>query len=433
MTATFPPSSAHLPQSASAARTSSAPKLRIAYLTTEYPKVSHTFIRREILALESLGCEILRLSIRHPAGAIADESDRPEQSKTWYCLRHSAFAFLFALIIAKLRHPIRCVLAFLATLKMSRASDRGLIRHVAYFAEAALILQHLRAHKITHVHVHFGTNAAAVARLAHLMSKGELTYSLTVHGPDEFDSPRGFSLAQKVQDSLFTIAISDFCAAQLQRWVEPACWSKIHVIHCTVGESFFSAATPINPSSTTLLSIGRLNAQKGQLTLLRAAAKLKSLNIPFELILAGDGELRPIVDQYISELNLADRVRVTGWIDELEIRKLLLACRTLVQPSFAEGLPVVIMESLALARPVIASTVAAIPELVIPNQTGWLVPAGNIDLLVSAMSAALAASADQLNTFGNNGRKLVLERHNTAVEARKLFDLLTHHLSARGN
>lgn len=405
-------------------QSSSRPKrhLNLAYLTTEYPKVSHTFIRREILELERRGHAVLRLAIRSAGDAIADDADRREAERTIHLLSLPNWAIAAAVTRSALRRPVRWLSALWMTLIMSRASERGLLRHLAYLAEASVLLSILRKHEIQHVHVHFGTNAAAVARLIRCL--GGPSYSMTVHGPGEFDAPLGFSLIEKADDAAFVVAISDFCYAQLCRWMAPAQWEKIYVVHCSVNDEFFEPMTPVDESSRILLSVGRLSAQKGQLILLDAMKRLVDDDVDVRLVLAGDGELRPLIEQRIVALGLQRHVQLTGWVDEAALRMYLREARALVQPSFAEGLPVVIMEALAMGRPVISTFVAGIPELVRPAENGWLVAAGNVEELASALREALGASAARLTAMGRAGRERVRARHHVATEVTALEALL---------
>ncbi len=395
--------------------------LRLAYLTTEYPKVSHTFIRREILEMDRRGHHVLRMAIRDAGTAVADPVDAEEAKKTWHVLSQPKPAFVAATAWAQATRPDKYVRAAKLTLDMGMLSDRGVLKHGAYLAEAALVLKKLEEEKIEHVHVHFGTNAAAVARLVH--SLGGPSYSMTVHGPDEFDAVRGFSLPEKVIDSAFTVAISSFGQGQLKRWVPYEHWDKIQVVRCTVGEQFFDAAKPIEASSKTLLCIGRLSAQKAQILLLEAAKVLADQGVDFELILAGDGEMREVVEERIRSSNLESRVKITGWIDEATVRALLLKSRALVQPSFAEGLPVVIMESLAMQRPVISTMIAGIPELVRHGENGWLITSGSVDELAAAMKDALKAPVEKLAQYGKAGAARVRERHFAPTEGERLENL----------
>lgn len=396
--------------------------LKLAYLTTEYPKVSHTFIRREILELERRGHEVLRLAIRDPGDAIADGADRLEADRTIHFMNLSKWNILAKLTQTVLSRPFRWVVALRMTLAMSRASERGLLRHLAYLAEASVLLRILSTHDIRHIHVHFGTNAAAVARL--IRSLGGPTYSMTIHGPVEFDAPLGFSLAEKAEDAAFVVAISSFCYAQLCRWVSPTQWNKIHVVHCSVDEEFFEPLVPVDSSSRIFFSIGRLAPEKGQLLLLDAMKQLIADAPDAQLVLAGDGVLRPLIEKHIRDLGLQGHVRLTGWLDEAAVKSYIRKARALVQPSFAEGLPVVIMEALALGRPVISTSIAGIPELVRTDENGWLVAAGNVDELVVALHKALRATEEQLIAMGRAGRERVHLQHRVSTEVAVLEALL---------
>ncbi len=167
--------------------------------------------------------------------------------------------------------------------------------------------------------------------------------------------------------------------------------------------------------------MGRLCAQKGQLLLIEAARKLAAAGIDFQLVLAGDGELRADIEDLIARDKLP--VRITGWISSQRVREEILAAKALVLPSFAEGLPVVLMEAMALHRPVISTYVAGIPELVVPGQHGWLVAAGDAEALARAMQACLAAPADVVKRMGEEGHKRAADRHDAQKEGAKLLDL----------
>jgi colanic acid/amylovoran biosynthesis glycosyltransferase len=396
-------------------------KVRVAYLTTEYPKVSHTFIRRELIALEELGHEVARLSIR-PCATFVDEADRAESQKTFVCLERPAWRILLDAAIVAVQRPVRFLNAASTAFSMGRVSDRGLARHLVYLLEAAVLLRHLTSNRVQHVHVHFGTNAAAVALLVKRL--GGPPYSLTIHGPDEFDAPIGGSLSRKVAESRFTVAITSYCLSQIRRWVHLTHWGKLHIVRCTVGSDFFTANEPIDPASRTLVCVGRLSAQKGQIVLLEAFALMVQRGIDGFLTIVGDGELRELLEETIRSRGLESRVRITGWADESTVRAHISSARALVLPSFAEGLPVVIMEALALARPVITTWIAGIPELLAHGENGWLIAPSDVAALSAAMQDALEMPVDRLNEMGTAGRARVLAAHSTIIEAQKLSALL---------
>lgn len=393
---------------------------RLAYLTTAYPSISHTFIRREILGLERLGYSIVRIAIR--AGtSVVDPEDVREDAITMHLLSQPKTRLLRWALWGLVHGRLKAFTALRATLRMSRASERGIARHLAYFVEALAMSSFLRARNVEHVHVHFGTNAAAVAMLVkHLGGPG---FSMTIHGPDEFDAAIGLSLRDKMREAAFTVAISNYCSAQLQRWADPRDWPRIHVVPCTVGDEWFQAAQPIEQDSDTFVSVGRLSAQKGQLLLVDSFASAAARGMQGNLVLVGDGELRAPIQARIDQLGMAKRIVIVGWCSGSDVRKYMLSARALVVSSFAEGLPVVIMEAMALERPIVATNIMGIPELVLPGAHGWLAISGDRESLTEALLAAAHTSTTTLREMGRSARLRVAERHAVNVAVHKLDQL----------
>jgi glycosyltransferase involved in cell wall biosynthesis len=394
--------------------------LKIAYFINDYPKVSHSFIRREIQSLERRGIDVQRIALRGWVGTLPDCDDQVERSKTRYVLRAGAWGLIGPVLCVLLRSPVRFLASLRLSVKMSADSDRLLIYHLAYFAEACWLVRWLRSFSISHVHAHFGTNSTDVTMLAHAL--GGPSYSFTVHGPEEFLRPVG--LRTKIERSAFVVAISNFGRSQLYLWTAYLAWSKIHVVRCGLEERFYANA-PLGPSvAQRLVCVGRLVESKGQLLLLKAAARLAGNGHDFELVLAGDGPARTTIEALIETYGLTRAVRVTGWISSNQVREEILASRALVLPSFSEGLPVVIMEAMALRRPVLATYVAGVPELVTHGETGWLFPAGSVDELCCAITQCLSSSAIELQRMGQAAHERVVARHSIDTEAQKLDELL---------
>ena len=398
--------------------------MKIAYLCTEYPKVSHTFIRREILELEDRGHEVVRISIRR--GEVADPIDQAELERTFLCLEQPAARLAAGLIAETLRQPVRMARALRLACHSAVHGSRGWIRNLAYLVEAATIVRHLRPRGVQHVHAHFGSNAASVARLVHVL--GGPRYSVMFHGPLEFDDPVGLEIGDKVRDAAFVTAITHYCSAQIRRWVDYPHWHKIHILHCTVSEDFFVPPVPIPDGPPTVVSIGRLSEQKGQLLLVDAMAELRDRGIDLRLRLFGDGELRSEIERRIRELDLGGRITLEGWATADELRVALDESQGLLLPSFAEGLPVVIMEAFARARPVLSTIIAGIPELVEDGTNGWLVPAGAVPPLVDAMAELATADRACLERMGADGRSRVEEGFRATRELDRLESLLREHV-----
>jgi glycosyltransferase involved in cell wall biosynthesis len=405
--------------------------MRIAYLVNQYPKVSHSFIRREILALERRGIEVVRVALRGWDGELVDEEDERERRRTRYVLRQGAAALLLALIRMLLTRPRRLLRALALAWRMGRRAERPLPVHLIYLAEACCIEPWLRDADIQHLHAHFGTNAAEVAMLVHVL--GGPRWSFTVHGPEEFDKAQIIGLADKVRRCTFVVAVSSYGRSQLYRFVEHRHWRKVQVVHCGLEPAFHAARVKPTPATRRLVCVGRLCAQKGQLLLVEAAQRLAAKGTDFELVLAGDGELRVDIEALLTRYNLKARVRITGWITGEQVRDEILAARALVLPSFAEGLPVVIMEAMALQRPIISTFVAGIPELVNPGEHGWLVPSGDLEALAQAMQTCLDAPADILAHMGKAAHKRVLSRHSVDVAAAKLTKLFQRTVEMGGH
>ena len=392
--------------------------LKIAYFINQYPKVSHSFIRREIHALERQGFDILRIAARGWDGELADEEDRRERSRTRYLLQGGFPPLLWAVFRTLLTTP-RCLFsALVLAIRMGRRADRPLPYHLAYLAEACYMLPWLNSFGATHVHAHFGTNSAEVVMLAQEL--GGPKYSFTAHGSETVDNAKFAGLGEKIRRSNFVIAVCSFGRGQLYRWVEQEHWPKIHVVHCGLEPAYFDSAPVPPPAQPRLICVARLSRGKGQMLLIEAANRLARKGIEFELVLAGDGEMRAALEELIARYGLARQVRITGWISSDRVREEILVARGLVLPSFAEGLPVVIMEAMALRRPVLTTYVGGIPELVRSGENGWLFPAGSIDELTTAMEDFLARSADELRTMGEAAYQRVVEQHSVDTEAAKL-------------
>jgi glycosyltransferase involved in cell wall biosynthesis len=395
--------------------------MRIAYLVNQYPKISHSFIRREILALERQGIEVTRISLRGWDAEVRDEEDRRERANTHYVLREGAPALLIAVTRLLLKRPTRVFRAFALMWQMGRRAERPLLVHLIYLAEACRIVSWLRATKVQHLHAHFGTNSAEVAMLVHAL--GGPHWSFTVHGPEEFDKPQLISLTEKIRHCSFVVAVSSYTRSQIYRWADQKCWHKVKVVHCGLEAAYFARPAIAVPAARRLVCVGRLCEQKGQLLLLDAADRLIAQGLDFELVLAGDGEMRDAIDAFVSSRNLQHKVRITGWISSERVREEILAARALVLPSFAEGLPVVIMEAMALRRPVISTFVAGVPELVLPIEHGWLCPAGDIHALTDAMQTCLKMPTDILTRMGEAAYKRALARHSVDSNALQLAGL----------
>ena len=397
------------------------PITRIAYFINQYPAVTHTFIRREIRAMEALGVSVARYALRAGPNLVDDE-DKAEAQRTRFVLKSRLAKISRCCVAALLTQPLAVAAVVRRALQMGWRSDSGILLSLASVVEAAVLADWCRSDGIQHIHAHFGTNSAAIAMFASQLC--EIPYSFTAHGPEEFEKGPLLSLNVKLRHAAFATCVSSFGRSQLMRLSEPDQWKKIAVVHCGVDSAFLTAAIHQPPPTPRFVCVGRLSQEKAQLVLISAAHKLQNAGVRCEIVLAGDGPMRKNIERAIAQAGLQKTVTITGWVTGEQVKAEIEAAHVLVLPSFSENMPVVIMEAMALNRPVIATYVAGIPELVQPGKTGWLVPAGDDAALAEAMHEALVAPAAQLAAMGAAARRHILEQHDVLKEAKKLSGLM---------
>lgn len=395
--------------------------MKIAYVLNSYPQPSHSFIRREVQALERQGIAVLRLAMRPGSSPLVDPGDQAEASKTEYVLQMGMLTLLLGLLRQALGGPRGFLQALSLAMRLGRVSQVGVLRHLIYLAEASYVVARCKAEGVDHIHAHFGTNATAVALLAQAL--GGPGYSFTTHGPEEFDAPVSLSLGEKINRARFAVAISSFGKSQLSRWADFGVWDQLKVVHCGIEPAKFADPAPLPEGPLRLAAIGRFVEQKGQMVLVRTMAEVVQSRPEVQLVLIGDGEMRAGLEVAIAAAGLQGNVTLTGWLSEAGVRAELAASHALVMPSFAEGLPMVVMEAMAAARPVLATYIAGTPELVLPGETGWLVPAGEAGILAEAIVELAQVSPERLAAMGALARERVLERHDSDIEAGRLADL----------
>ncbi len=396
--------------------------LKVAYLINQYPAGSHTFIRREIEALERQGVSVQRVSIRGWNAPHVDAVDQREQTCTQYLLQRGAPALAAALLRTALRSPAALWHALQTARRMARQSERPLPVHLVYLAEACLLLEWIRASGASHLHAHFATNPAEIALLTRTL--GGPPYSFTAHGSDIMDRPAQVGLTETVGGASFVATVCWFGRSQILKWTPQRLWSRVEVVHCGLQPGYGRDTAPVTKAARRLLCIGRLSHEKGQLLLLEAAQRLAERGADFALVFAGDGPLRAEVEAEIARAGLGDHVRITGWLDAAAVQQEIADATALVVASLSEGLPVVIMEAMACGRPVVAPYLSGIPELVTPA-TGWLFAAGDTGGLVDALGRCLTTDETILRAMGRAAQAAVWAAHDVDREATRLVQLMT--------
>ncbi|MGP1375880.1 MAG: glycosyltransferase family 4 protein [Almyronema sp.] len=399
--------------------------MRIAYLTGEYPRATDTFIQREVAALRQLGVNIQTFSVRQPDKAHwVGPEQKAERDRTLYLLPANFISVLFTHLALLLSSPF-CYLKALSLAKQTcQPGIKGALYQAFYFAEAGILAAHIKKLGIQHLHNHLASSSCTVAMLAAQL--GNFTFSFTLHGPHIFFEPYRWQLGEKIKQALFVSCISHFCRSQGMLFAPVETWSKMHIVHCGVDPDLFTATH--NPTDKVkLLYVGRLAAMKGLPILLESLAQLHSTQPNLQLTVVGDGEERASLEANVQQMGLQTVVEFVGYQSQSAVRQYLQQTDIFVLPSFAEGVPVVLMEAMATAVPVIATRIAGISELVEEGVSGYLVPPGDVYALQQKI-CLLAENAELRQQLGQAGRRQVKEAFNLKTEAQKLHEIFSHQL-----
>lgn len=352
--------------------------MRIAYLVSRYPAVSHTFIRREVAELRRKGADVQTFSVRRPErDELVTPADHKERSETWFILPVGALALIRIHLRALARWPGRYVRTLVEALRHRPAGTQAAVKALFHFAEAIRLAGELEARNITRLHNHFSNSGGNVGYLASRFL--DIDWSLTLHGAADFDGPMRMLLGEKIAGARFVACASQYAVSQAMRASTPEHWDKLFVSRCGIDMQTVMSL-PREPDTErlpTLLCVGRLSPEKGHYGLLTAAALLREQGERFELHLAGDGPERGPIERRIAELELGDFCSLAGSLSEEQVIIELLRADVFVLPSLMEGLPVVLMEAMACQLPVIAPRLSGIPELVEHEQNGLLYAPGD--------------------------------------------------------
>lgn len=394
---------------------------KIAYLCSEYPAISQTFIFREIESLRQSGFEVATISIHPQINLdVMTVAEQQEAANTLVMTRLSWASILGGHLLVLLRSPLGYIRMALTALTLLTKGPKSPVKALAYFVEAGILLHWLHQSGIRHIHEHFAAPTAIVAMLA--KSYGGISYSLSVHGPDIFFTQDSALLADKVKIADFVRCISQFCRSQLMRITPPTFWKHLHIVRCGVDPLVYEARPEPNNLVPEILCVGRLVPAKGQHILLSACALLKDRGVPFRLTLVGGGEDRSSLEHFAAEAGLNGQVRFTGPLGQDKVREYYNQTDMFVLASFAEGVPVVLMEAMAKGIPVISTRIAGIPELIDHGRDGLLANPGDVEDLARQMETLIMNSTLQ-SGLGVAGRRKVMQTYHQHRNNLQMADL----------
>jgi glycosyltransferase involved in cell wall biosynthesis len=394
---------------------------RIAYLLHRFPGITDTFIKREIRSLQKLGTEVRVISIWKP-GEFETTADELSlwSADTDFILPRSTYSIARILITSVVRSPIRLLTTFLFALSTARPGIRGCVYQLFYFFEAILAAEVLRIHAVAHIHNHIGDQSGTVTMLAAKLAGIE--YSITFHGWPVFFDAKYSRIKEKVQGAQFTRAISYFCRSQLMMFSECDDPSPFKIVHCGLEINKYRYRSP-RKDIKRVFCVARLSPEKGHAFLIRALRLLIEKGHELELLLAGDGPSKEKLKKLAKELGIANHVKFLGFLREDEIIQELQSSDLFVLPSFVEGVPVCIMEAMAIGVPVIATNIAGTSELIEDGRSGLLVRPSDPEALANAV-AKMIEDYDFRLSAAELGRRKVMGEFDVHQETAKLNEYL---------
>jgi colanic acid/amylovoran biosynthesis glycosyltransferase len=406
-------------------------KPHIAYLLSQYPAISHTFFLKEVLSLKQLGFQIETCSINSPdrPHELLTAAEQGEANNTYYIQGGNKWGRVSTLLSVLLRHPNVCLRGIHAAVKLGTWDIYRLFYRFLYLAEALLLGAWMQRRKVHHLHVHFGGPVATVGYLTAQAWGG--TYSLTIHGPEEFYDVEQFYLVEKFKEADFIFCISNFCRSQVMKYSPPLQWKNFDVVPLGVDSQHFHPE-PRTSSDPLLqiISVGRLVPAKGQLILLSSLRQLLKEEHQIHLTFVGDGSDRKLLETFVIENHLSGSVTFLGALNHDQTRAKLGLADIFVLPSFAEGVPVALMEAMAMEIPCVSTQIAGIPELIENEVEGLLVPASSEEALTGALER-LIESPELRRQLGSAGRKKVLNCYDLTKNIDKLAAAFQKRLATR--
>lgn len=401
--------------------------IRLAYLNSRYPSLSHTFIEREIRAVRARGIEVHTFSANAPGAQDVLGERHAAEARETVVLKAGTRELLRDQLRAAGRWPGGYLRALGESQRLFDVGFRARATSLGYLAEASRLALEMDARGLRHVHVHMANNGAAIALLACTIDP-RLSYSLTVHGPAEFFDVHRLNLREKVRRAVFVRCISQFCRSQVMAWSDPGRWDRFHIVHCAVDtDALALAPTPSVQGPLRLLSVGRLDAVKGFPILLEALGQARRAGVDAVLEVVGAGPLDQALKTRASELGLRPWVTFTGAVSQEGMPAVFERNDAFVLASFMEGVPVVLMEAMAKGLPVIATRVAGVSELVRDGETGFVLPPGSVDHLAEAIGE-LSRRREQLDAMRAAARRIVVEEFSVRVQGPQMEALFKQYL-----
>lgn len=402
---------------------------KIAYLVSQYPAVNHTYILREIRGLRRLGWDIHVASIRpdtRPSSELTAE-EREELSHTWCVTTQGLSGAVRAHLVSLTTQTRSYVSGMLTALRLGGAGFSKAVRNFFYFTEALIVGQWMQSRGVTHIHIHFASTVGLL-----LAKTFPVTISITIHGPAEFEEPASFHLREKIEAATFVCAISNYGRSQLMKASNPKQWGKLETVPLGIDPDVFMpgrTSSSFERTSFDVISVARLSPEKAQRILIDAVARLANEGRRVRLCLVGEGPDRRALERHIVDCDLSGIVRLEGILNQDQLKTLYGDSDAFALASFAEGVPVVLMEAMAMEIPCVATWITGVPELIQDGLEGLLVAPSDVGQLSTAI-ARLMDDPDLRRRIARAGRCKVVREYNLSKNTALLAEVFERWVSS---
>jgi colanic acid/amylovoran biosynthesis glycosyltransferase len=388
-----------------------ADQTRLLYLIGQYPAINHGYLLAEVRYLRKLGVEVGVASISsldRPLEKLSPE-EREEAARTYYVKSEPVTKVVWLNLIEFLRHPLRYLGGLLFALRLAGVSPRRVAYHLAYFVEAVLVGRHMRLRGLSHVHASFSATVSLI-----MTRTFPVTMSFGVYGFGELHNPAESQLEERVKGARFVRSISLHGRGQLMLSCDRREWSKLIYVPLGIDPSEFPPRPPrVGSSPPHILCVGRLAPEKGQGILLEAMVALKAADLPVHLCLVGDGPDRSWLERRATALGISSQVEFAGWVDQEKLMSVYAETDLFVLPSLAEGIPMVLMEAMAMQIPCVAPRITGIPELIEDGVDGMLYVVADVEDLRRKI-LTLLKSPELMQQIGKQARLRVMRDYDMA-------------------
>ncbi|MEM8807734.1 MAG: glycosyltransferase family 4 protein [Cyanobacteria bacterium P01_G01_bin.38] len=397
--------------------------MRLAYITGEYPRATDTFVQRDITELRNQGAEVFTFSVRKTGDEhMVGEEQKAARKSTFYIIANaSPIALLVAHISLFLGAPGQYLRALGLAWHIREKGFQGALYQLFYFAEAGILARQVQRQQIQHLHNHFAYASCNVTMLAAELS--HRSFSFSIQGPSVFFEAKRWRLDVKMRKAQFVRCISHFCRSQCMIFAPPEKWNRLHIIHCGVRPELFETVSHHQPGYR-LLYVGRLAAVKGLPVLFESLKTLKESNPDIMLTVVGDGSERADLQAMVVDLGIDQNVDFVGYKSQAEVRQYMQQTDVFVLPSFAEGLPIVLMEALAAGVPSVSTQIAGHSDLIENGVNGYLVPPGDPGSMADRVRTLLDDQTLRAK-FGAAGREKVEREFDISHEVSLLYQVMT--------